>query len=76
MTALRLPHDETVRLALSRQQAANALGVSLAHFKARIQPELRPVYSGRLRLFPIAELERWLIENQGARPSQRNRGAA
>jgi hypothetical protein len=49
-------------LALSRREAAAALGMSLSHFQRHVQPHLRCVYSGGLRLYPIAELERWLAE--------------
>lgn len=52
-----------VRLTLSRAEAAAALGVSLSHFKRHVQPELRCVYSGQLRLYPVKELERWLAEH-------------
>lgn len=50
----------TVRLALSRRDAAAALGMSLSHFQRHVQPYVRCVYSGQLRLYPIKELERWL----------------
>jgi hypothetical protein len=50
------------RLALSRSEAAAALGMSLRHFQRHVQPHLRCIYSGQLRLFPVAELERWIDE--------------
>jgi hypothetical protein len=50
------------RLALSRQDAAAALGMSLRHFQRHVQPHLRCVYCGQLRLIPMAELERWVNE--------------
>lgn len=56
------PTPDRLRLALSRNDAAAALGMSLRHFQRHVQPHLRCVYSGQLRLFPIAELERWLNE--------------
>jgi excisionase family DNA binding protein len=49
-----------VRLALSKQEAAAALGVSVDYFEDHVQPELRIVRRGRRRLIQIAELERWL----------------
>lgn len=61
MTATRR-HDGP-RLALSRREAAAALGVSLSHFQRHVQPQLRCVYSGQLRLYPVSELERWLAEH-------------
>jgi hypothetical protein len=51
------------RLALTRQEAADALGMSLTSFEAHVQPTLRLVRLGRMRLVPVAELERWLAEN-------------
>jgi excisionase family DNA binding protein len=51
------------RLALTRAEAAAAVGVSLDSFERYVQPELRIVRRGRLRLVPVAELERWLDSN-------------
>ncbi len=48
------------RLALSKQQAAEALGVSVDFLEDHVLPELRVVRVGRRRLIPIVELERWL----------------
>jgi excisionase family DNA binding protein len=55
--------SSTPRLALTRSEAAAAVGVSLDSFERHIQHELRVVRRGRLRLIPVAELERWLREN-------------
>jgi hypothetical protein len=54
------PDRDTSRLALSRSEAAAALGVSLRHFQRHVQPHVRCIYSGQLRLYPVAELERWI----------------
>lgn len=51
------------RLALSRGEAAESLGMSLASFERYVQPGLRLVRRGRMRLVPVTELERWLEEN-------------
>jgi hypothetical protein len=51
------------RLALRPEQAAQALGVSRSFFFAEILPDLRVVRCRRLRLIPVAELERWLDRN-------------
>lgn len=57
----RVPVPRRVeRLALSKAEAAEALGVSVDHFERHVQPHLRVVYSGRRRLFPVRELEGWL----------------
>jgi hypothetical protein len=50
------------RLALTRGEAAAALGMSLDSFERHVQPTLRLVRLGRMRLVPIGELERWLEE--------------
>jgi hypothetical protein len=47
------------RIALTREQAAAALGMSLDSFERHVQPELRLIRRGKLRLVPIRELERW-----------------
>lgn len=55
------------RLALQRWEAAAALGVGVDTFDRHIRPLLKCVYVGDLRLWPIAELERFLCE-QARRP--------
>jgi hypothetical protein len=57
------PDRAASRLALSRAEAAAALGMSLRHFQRHVQPELRCIYSGQLRLYPVVELERWIREH-------------
>jgi hypothetical protein len=47
------------KLLLSRREAAAALGVSLSHFQRHVQPYLRCVYSGQLRLYRPDDLEAW-----------------
>jgi hypothetical protein len=54
-SAARIP-----RLALSQEEAAAALGVSVDFFAEHIRPELRVVRRGRRRLYPVKELHRWL----------------
>ena len=51
------------RLALSREEAAAAIGMGLDSFERHVQPTIRLVRRGRLRLVPIRELERWLDEH-------------
>jgi excisionase family DNA binding protein len=51
------------RLLLTRAEAAKALAMSLDSFERHVQHELRVVRRGRLRLFPLAELERWIRDN-------------
>ena len=50
------------RLACRREEAAEALGISLDSFERYVQPHIRMVRHGKLRIVPIRELERWLDE--------------
>jgi hypothetical protein len=51
------------RVALTRAEAAESLGMSLDSFERYVQPELRLVRRGRLRLVAVRELERWIDAN-------------
>ena len=51
------------RLALNQKEAAESLGMSVDHFERHVKSDLPVVYSGALRLYPIAELQRWLVEH-------------
>jgi excisionase family DNA binding protein len=51
------------RLGLTVEEAAQAVGVSESSFKRHVQPELRIVRRGRLRIIPVPEIERWLEGN-------------
>jgi hypothetical protein len=53
------------RLALTRDEAAAAIGMSLDSFERHVQPTIRLVRLGRMRLVPIREIVRWLDENAG-----------
>lgn len=54
---------ELPRLLFTREESARILGMSLSHFQRHVQPYVRCVYSGSLRLYPPGELRRW-IERQ------------
>ena len=56
----------TLRLTLSPEEAAQALGVSRDFFDAHVKAELRVIRRGRLVLVPVRELERWVEENAAA----------
>jgi excisionase family DNA binding protein len=60
VTGASRAREDVPRLALSKTEAAAALGVSVRFFEQQVQPELRVVRRGRRRLIPVAELERWL----------------
>ena len=51
------------RLAYRPEEAAEVIGVSRAHFYRYVIGDLKVVYSGRVRLVPAVELERWLDRN-------------
>lgn len=82
MAALRRAADEQYgdprgplgRLALSKSEAAHALGVSVDFLEEHVLHELRIVRRGRRRLIPVRELERWL-ERHAALAGEVRRGA-
>lgn len=51
------------RVTVTKQEAAAALGISVDSFERHVQPELRVIRCGRMRLIPVRELERWAAEN-------------
>lgn len=51
------------RLGLTVEEAAKAVGMSESSFKRHVQPELRVVRRGSLRIVPVPEIERWLEGN-------------
>jgi hypothetical protein len=51
------------RLGLTVEEAAEAVGISESSFKRHVQPELRIVRRGSLRIIPVPEIERWLDGN-------------
>jgi hypothetical protein len=53
-------NDERARLALSKAEAAEALGCSVDFLEEHVLPELRVVRRGRRVFVAVAELERWL----------------
>jgi excisionase family DNA binding protein len=55
-------HKQQVRLALSKVEAADALGISVDFLEDHVMHELRVVRKGRRRLIPVKELERWMEE--------------
>ena len=50
-------------IALSKPGAAAALSMSVDSFERHVMADVRCVRRGRLRLFPVAELERWANDN-------------
>jgi hypothetical protein len=54
------------RTLLTRQEAADSLGMSLRTFERHVQPNVRIVAVGQLRLVAPSELERWAKEHSRA----------
>jgi excisionase family DNA binding protein len=50
------------RITLTRAEAATALGISEDHFDRHVRDSVPAIRSGRKVLFPVAELERWAID--------------
>ena len=51
------------RLALRLEEAAESIGVSDEFFSQHVRPNVRIVRRGRVKLVPVAELEKWLDRN-------------
>lgn len=51
------------RFALTIPEAAASVGVGIDFFNENIRPDLRVIRRGTKRLIPVAELERWAMEN-------------
>jgi hypothetical protein len=52
------------RIALTREEAAHSLGMgSVDSFERYVQPHVRMIRRGRLRLVPVSELQRWCDDN-------------
>ncbi len=64
MSPLKAPPP---RIALRKQEAAFALGVSDETFDRYVRPFVKVVRWGSLRVYPVRELERWL-ESEAAAP--------
>jgi hypothetical protein len=56
-------------ITLTKPAAAAALGISTDSFERHVQPHIAVIRRGRLRLFPVAELERWAHKNAEKPPT-------
>lgn len=66
------------RTLLTRQEAADSMGMSLRTWERRVQPDVRVVAAGQLVLVAPRELERWARERErGAikQPGRRSGGS-
>ncbi len=57
------------RLALDRSEAAASLGMSLDSFERYVQPYVRIIRLGRMRLVAVSELDDW-ARSAGERAAQ------
>jgi hypothetical protein len=63
VTILEKPRTErppVARLALSKREAAEAIGCSVDFLEEHVWPDLKVIRRGRLCFVAVAELERWL----------------
>lgn len=63
-------------LALRREDAAKACGVSDETFDRYVRPTLPVVRLGSVRVYPVADIERWLAERSEAPADELSRLAA
>ena len=61
------------RLALTRDEAAASIGMSLDSFERYVQPTLRMVRLGTMRRVRVADLDAWLNKNAAAVLDDRRR---
>ena len=63
----------TIRVLLTKREAAQALGMSVRHFERHVQRRVRCVHSGQLTLYPLRDIERWADEEAtlGGRSTKR-----
>lgn len=59
MSAREVIASPVPRVVLTRQEAAASLGISLDSFERHVQPDLKVIRRGGLRLVAVLELERW-----------------
>jgi hypothetical protein len=52
--------QDTLRLALRKEEAARALGISDESFDRYVKPTLPVVRMGSMRVYPIDQLRAWL----------------
>jgi hypothetical protein len=58
--------QDTLRLALRKEEAARALGISDESFDRYVKPTLPVVRMGSMRVYPIDQLRTWLAEQAEA----------
>lgn len=51
------------RIAYDRPEAAAALGMGITSFESYVAPHIRSIRVGRMVLYPVRELEKWVEQN-------------
>jgi hypothetical protein len=64
--ALGMSLQDTLRLALRKEEAARALGISDESFDRYVKPTLPVVRMGSMRVYSIDQLRAWLAEQAEA----------
>ncbi len=59
------------RILLRREEAAQAIGVSVDHFDRNVRPYLRHVRIGRVTLYSPREIERYVDDHTEPSPADR-----
>lgn len=59
MSRRRRQRPDPPRIALTRDEAAASLGMSIDSFDRYVRPHVRCVRENKLRLWPVRELEKW-----------------
>lgn len=61
---VKRPLEAVPRLTLTKEEAANSLGISVDSFERYVQPYIKTIAPSRgIVLIPVGELERWVREN-------------
>lgn len=56
--------SKVARLAVTREEAADLLDVSVDSFRRNVEPQIRTTRIGRLVRIPVAEIRRYVEANQ------------
>jgi hypothetical protein len=51
------------RIAYDRPEAAAAVGMGITSFETYVAPHIRSIRVGRMVLYPVRELEKWVEQN-------------
>jgi hypothetical protein len=63
VNARKASRPEPSRLSLTAEEASASLGLGKLAFYEHVSPNVRVVRVGSRRLYPVAELQKWLDRN-------------